>query len=74
MPQTIHALLTQYLSEVQEIYGSHLKTVILYDSYAREDLETANLTFEAGQYLFGKEKMPNDVGKRASIRVGRRSF
>lgn len=27
---------------------------------AREDLETANLTFEAGQYLFGKEKKPNE--------------
>ncbi len=37
MPQTIHALLTQYLSEVQKIYGSHLKTVILYGSYARGD-------------------------------------
>lgn len=37
MPQTIHILLTQYLSEVQKIYGSHLKSVILYGSYARGD-------------------------------------
>ena len=35
MPQTIQTLLTQYLSEVKKIYGSHLKTVILYGSYAR---------------------------------------
>lgn len=37
MPQTIHTLLTQYLSEVQKIYGTHLKSVILYGSYARGD-------------------------------------
>ena len=37
MPQTIHTLLIQYLSEVQKIYGAHLKSVILYVSYARGD-------------------------------------
>ena len=37
MPQTIHTLLIQYLSEVQKIYGTHLKSVILYGSYARGD-------------------------------------
>ena len=37
MPQSIHTLLTQYLSEVQKIYGTHLKSVILYGSYARGD-------------------------------------
>ena len=37
MPQTIHTLLTQYLSEVKKIYGTHLKSVILYGSYARGD-------------------------------------
>lgn len=37
MPETIHALLTQYLLEVQKIYGEHLKSVILYGSYARGD-------------------------------------
>ena len=37
MPQTIHTLLTQYLSEIQKIYGAHLKSVILYGSYARGD-------------------------------------
>ena len=37
MPQMIHTLLTQYLSEVQKIYGAHLKSVILYGSYARGD-------------------------------------
>ena len=37
MPQTIHTLLIQYLSEIQKIYGAHLKSVILYGSYARGD-------------------------------------
>lgn len=37
MPQTIPALLTQYLDKVQEIYGTHLKCAILYGSYARGD-------------------------------------
>lgn len=37
MPQTIQTLLNQYLSEVKKIYGAHLKSVILYGSYARGD-------------------------------------
>lgn len=37
MPKTIHTLLSQYLSEIQKIYGAHLKSVILYGSYARGD-------------------------------------
>lgn len=37
MPQKIHSLLLQYLTEVRKIYGSHLKSVILYGSYARGD-------------------------------------
>jgi predicted nucleotidyltransferase len=37
MSQTIHTLLLEYLSELQKIYGSHLKSVILYGSYARGD-------------------------------------
>ena len=37
MPQTIHTLLIQYLLEIQKIYGTHLKKVILYGSYARGD-------------------------------------
>jgi predicted nucleotidyltransferase len=37
MPQTIHTLLLEYLAELQRIYGSHLKSVILYGSYARGD-------------------------------------
>lgn len=37
MPQTIKILLNQYLSEIKKIYGIHLKSVILYGSYARGD-------------------------------------
>lgn len=37
MPQTIQTLLAGYVKEVQKIYGAHLKSVILYGSYARGD-------------------------------------
>ena len=37
MPVTIKILLDQYTEILQKIYGSHLKTVILYGSYARGD-------------------------------------
>ena len=37
MPQTMQTLLDRYVTEVQKIYGSHLKSVILYGSYARGD-------------------------------------
>ena len=37
MSQSIRVLLMQYLTELQKIYGSHLKSVILYGSYARGD-------------------------------------
>ena len=37
MPQTMQTLLARYVTEVQKIYGSHLKSVILYGSYARGD-------------------------------------
>ena len=37
MPQTINVLLEKCLLEIKKIYGSHLKSVILYGSYARGD-------------------------------------
>lgn len=37
MPALIQSLLMQYTKEVEKIYGSHLKVVILYGSYARGD-------------------------------------
>jgi predicted nucleotidyltransferase len=37
MPQTVHTLLSEYLEKIQKIYGTHLKSVILYGSYARGD-------------------------------------
>ena len=37
VPVTIKMLLDQYIKILQKIYGSHLKTVILYGSYARGD-------------------------------------
>lgn len=37
MPNNIKILLMEYLSEIRTIYGKHLKSVILYGSYARGD-------------------------------------
>ena len=37
MQINIQPLLTQYVSDIVKIYGSHLKKVILYGSYARGD-------------------------------------
>ena len=37
MPKIVAALLPNYLTEIQQLYGSHLKNVILYGSYARGD-------------------------------------
>ena len=35
MPQNMRGLLEQYVIYMKEIYGSHLRQVILYGSYAR---------------------------------------
>ena len=37
MTQAMKHLMDQYIIEVQKIYGTHLKRVILYGSYARGD-------------------------------------
>lgn len=37
MSQSMRTLMEQYIEQVQGIYGSHLRKVILYGSYARGD-------------------------------------
>ena len=37
MPNEINKLLNQYVNKIKEIYGLHLRSVILYGSYARGD-------------------------------------
>lgn len=37
MPEEISKLLIKYTEEITEIYGKHLRRVILYGSYARGD-------------------------------------
>lgn len=37
MPQTISKLINEYVTTIKKIYGTHLKQVILYGSYARGD-------------------------------------
>ena len=39
MPQTIQSLIEKYVIEIQKIYGTHLKRIILYGSYARGDFK-----------------------------------
>lgn len=37
MPQVIQSLIEQYIIEIKKIYGTHLRKIILYGSYARGD-------------------------------------
>lgn len=37
MSQSIKCLIEQYIAEIQKLYGSHLRQIILYGSYARSD-------------------------------------
>ena len=37
MSSSVATILERYVKELEHIYGSHLKTVILYGSYARGD-------------------------------------
>lgn len=37
MPQAAKSLIERYVSEIQKLYGTHLRQVILYGSYARGD-------------------------------------
>ena len=37
MPQMTQDLINQYVSDVKDIYGRHIKRIILYGSYARGD-------------------------------------
>lgn len=39
MPQAMQRLIEQYIFEIKKIYGSHLRKVILYGSYARGDFK-----------------------------------
>lgn len=37
MPKRMQRLIDQYVEEIKRIYGSHVKQIILYGSYARGD-------------------------------------
>ena len=38
MSKTMENLIEQYVEAVKKIYGSHIRQIILYGSYAREDI------------------------------------
>lgn len=37
MPRSIQDIINQYVSSIKNIYGKHIKQIILYGSYARGD-------------------------------------
>ena len=37
MPKAMYNLIVQYIEEIKKIYGSHVRQIILYGSYARGD-------------------------------------
>lgn len=37
MPKIMQSMIEQYIVEIKKIYGSHLRKIILYGSYARGD-------------------------------------
>ncbi len=37
MPKVMYDLIEQYVEKIKKIYGSHVKQIILYGSYARGD-------------------------------------
>ena len=42
MPKTVQSLIEKYVMEIQKIYGTHLKRIILYGSYARGDFKAGS--------------------------------
>ena len=40
MPQGMKTLIDQYILEIKKIYGTHLRKIILYGSYARGDFHS----------------------------------
>ena len=39
MPQSMKSVIEQYIAEIKKIYGTHLRKMILYGSYARGDFK-----------------------------------
>lgn len=39
MPQAIKRVIEQYIAEIKKIYGTHLRKIIFYGSYARGDFK-----------------------------------
>lgn len=40
MPQMMQKLMEQYIVEIKKIYGTHLRKIILFGSYARGDFKS----------------------------------
>lgn len=40
MPQIMQKLMEQYIVEIKKIYGTHLRKIILFGSYARGDFKS----------------------------------
>ena len=48
MPKIMQDLIKQYVEEVKKIYGSHVRQIILYGSYARGDFRPDS---DSGRYV-----------------------
>lgn len=57
MPVTTNNLVMQYVELLSKIYGDHLKTVILYGSYARGDY-TEDSDIDIMEYIMLKNRLP----------------
>ena len=80
MSKTMENLIEQYVEAVKKIYGSHIRQIILYGSYAREDfrpdsdvdimilLDMSDLELKAyaQQLSYMKQRKP-EIGTRRDL-------
>lgn len=60
MSQSMKTLMEQYIAQIQKIYGSHLRKVILYGSYARGDFgpdSNCPIRFECSKDFIGCKRI-----------------
>ena len=56
MTESVQAQLNKYIDQVKNIYGSHLKQIILYGSYARGDFnEDSDIDLSYATFDFNME-------------------
>ena len=56
-------IIDQYVSDIRDIYGNHIKRIILYGSYVRGDFHKDTLAYFNKQYI-ATEIFSRDMGRR----------